>query len=148
MGASRDGKRLREPRPLLPPLFLLQSESESALRAALLALGEDPDRAELGHTDRGDCYVIGGRAAPGRPRRDDPVALWVDQETFEVVAIHRGDGVRSRLGPVVDHEGLRLPAWVEIEVGDHSEPLRLEIRGPIPADASPEAFDPGWLRAP
>ena len=71
-----------------------------------------------------------------------------EKETFEAVAIHRGDGVRYRLGPVVDHEGLRLPAWVEIEVGDNSEPLRLEIRGPIPADATPEAFDPGWLRAP
>ncbi len=148
MGASRDGERLRKPRPLLPPLYLLQSDSEPALRAALLALGADPDRAELGHTDRADCYVIGGRAAPGRARRDDPVALWVDQETFEAVAIHRGDGVRYRLGPIVDHGGLRLPAWVEIEADDDDEPLRLEIRGAVPADASPGAFDPGWLRAP
>ena len=33
--ASRNGKRLRDPRPFLPPLFLLQATSGDTLRAAL-----------------------------------------------------------------------------------------------------------------
>ena len=156
-GATRDLRRMGRARPLLPPLFLLQIDTEPALRGALRALGGDPDDVALGHTEREDCYVLGGRDVPrvrergffGRApqQRSDRVSLWVDQESFEAVVIERGAGVRFRLGPTRDHAGLRVPTWIDIELrGD--EPLRLEIHGPIPVDASAEAFDPSWLRSP
>ncbi|UCE86358.1 MAG: hypothetical protein JSU66_01025 [Deltaproteobacteria bacterium] len=147
-GASRDGERMPSPPALLPPLFLLQVDTESALRAALLALGGDPNQAVLGHTEREDCYVLGGRDIPDRasePPRDR-VAFWVDQETFEAVAIHLEDGVRFHLGPTEDHAGLRVPAWIDID-GPGRERLRLEIRAAEPVDAAPGAFDPSWLRS-
>jgi hypothetical protein len=148
-GASRNGERMASPPALLPPIFLLQIDTEPALRGAFLALGGDPNQAVLGHTESEDCYVLGGRnlpANPGEPPRDR-VSLWVDQQTFEAVAIHLDDGVRFQLGPTEDHSGLRLPAWIDIE-GPEEERSRLEIRGPIPVDASAGAFDPSWLRSP
>ena len=148
-GASRNGERMASPPALLPPIFLLQIDTEPALRGAFLALGGDPNQAVLGHTEREDCYVLGGRQIPAHP--DDPprdrVSLWVDQQTFEAVAIYLDDGVRFHLGPTEDHSGLRLPAWIDIE-GPDDERIRLEIRGPIPVDASAGAFDPSWLRSP
>ena len=59
--ASRDGQLLESARPFLPPFFLLQTNSASALTNRLLELGVRTGQAELGYEGEHDCYVIGGR---------------------------------------------------------------------------------------
>lgn len=151
------------PRPLLPPLFLLQASSPGALRRALLDLGAAPDRVDLGYVGEHDCYVLGGRGPEpsGEPARVatgggdgagggrawSPPALWVDQESLEAVRIVRGDGVRFELGPPVERGGATLPAWVEVR-SPGSAPLRLEIRTARPAEPGPRSFSPAWLAPP
>ena len=65
-GVSRNGRRISEPRFLLPPLFVLQASSERLLRADLAALGIDSDVVALAACGQGDCFVLGdaSRAAP------------------------------------------------------------------------------------
>lgn len=146
-GASRDGKLLDEPRPFLPPVFLLQAVSGAALQAALSSFGVASERVELGLGDEHDCYVLGGRAARG-PDGVEPVqpSLWVDLESFEVVRIDRGDGVRFRFGPSENFGGVRLPRWISIEAPDQP-PARLDILKATPANAPAASFTTEWLVA-
>lgn len=111
--AERDGRPLVAPRPLLPPLGLLQAGSGAELRRELLLLGGDPSLVELGLDGERDCYVLGGRerAQPGASR----AALWVDVETLDPVRIDLERGIRYRLGPTFEREGIRFPSWVEVQ---------------------------------
>jgi hypothetical protein len=146
-GASRDGRLIERPRPFLPPVFLLQAVSGAALQAALGSFGVAAGEAALGLGDEHDCYVLGGRSpqaadaqAPSRP------SLWVDLETFEVVRIERGDGVRFRFGPSERFGGVRLPRWISIEVP--GQPVaRLDIVKVAPANAPAAGFTTEWLTA-
>jgi hypothetical protein len=146
--ASRDGKPLEQPRPFLPPVFVLQAVSGAALQAALASFGVASQQAELGLGDERDCYVLGGRAARG-PDGTEPVqpSLWVDMESFEVVRIDRGDGVRFRFGPTSDFGALRLPSWISIETPGQP-PARLEILKGVPANAPAASFSTEWLLGP
>jgi hypothetical protein len=146
-GASRDGKLIDDPRPFLPPVFLLQAVSGAALQAALTSFGVTSEQAELGLGDDHDCYVLGGRA----PRGPDGVettkpSLWVDLESFEVVRIDRGDGVRFRFGPSERFGSVRLPRWISIEAPGQT-PARLDIVKATPANAPAASFNTEWLVA-
>jgi hypothetical protein len=150
--ASRDGEMLTNPRPFLPPLFLLQATSGAALRAALTSFGVASVQSTLGKVGERDCYVLGGRLkygerfAPGVGEILLP-SFWVDIENYEVVQIDRPDGVRYRFGPSADFGGIRLPRWIEVE--SRSEPTaRLEVDRVAPANAPAAAFGTHWLSAP
>jgi hypothetical protein len=146
-GASRDGKLLDQPRPFLPPVFLLQAVSGAALQAALSSFGVASERAELGLGDEHDCYVLGGRAARGADGVEPAQpSLWVDLESFEVVRIDRGDGVRFRFGPSENFGGVRLPRWISIEAPGQP-PARLDILKATPANAPAASFTTEWLVA-
>jgi len=147
-GASRDGHPLEEPRPFLPPVFVLQAVSGAALQAALASFGVAAEQAELGLGDEHDCYVLGGRAArgPDGVERVQP-SLWVDMESFEVVRIDRGDGVRFRFGPSENFGALRLPSWISIEAPGQP-PARLDILKVVPANAPAASFTTEWLLGP
>jgi len=146
-GASRDGKLLEEPRPFLPPVFVLQAVSGAALQAALGSFGVAAERAELGLGDEHDCYVLGGRAQR-RPDGVEPAqpSLWVDMESFEVVRIDRGDGVRFRFGPSENFGGVRLPRWISIEAPGQT-PARLDVLKATAANAPAASFSMDWLVA-
>ena len=145
--ASRDGEMLRSPRPFLPPVFLLQSSSGAALRAALASFGVSAVEVALGLADGHDCYVLGGRLprAPGGEERRLP-SVWVDTDSFEVVRIDHRDGVRYRFGPPVSFDKIKVPAWISIEVPDQ-EPVRLDVVRAAKADAAAAAFGTDWLVA-
>jgi hypothetical protein len=147
--ASRDRRALAAPRPFLPPFFLLQAASGKALTASLLTLGVSAHEVALGYEGEHDCYVLGGRASSSSRAAALSVrpALWVDQESLELVRFDRGDGVRFRLGPSADFGSVRLPSW--IEASDlHGFVGRLEVLGAREVSAPPESFHPGWLGAP
>jgi hypothetical protein len=146
--ASRDGELLANPRPFLPPIFLLQVTSGEALRAALSTFGVDPDQAVLGRVEEHDCYVIGGRN-PGSAVQGDPAraSLWIDLETYEVVRIDRADGVRFLFGPTRSFERSRVPSWIAIEVPGQPT-ARLDIERVAPANAPAAAFGSDWLTSP
>jgi hypothetical protein len=57
--ATRDGRVLESPRPLLQPFFLMQPESEATLRAALETYGVISDAIGLAPCGEEDCFVIG-----------------------------------------------------------------------------------------
>jgi hypothetical protein len=142
--ASRDGLRLVSPHPFLPPIFLLQATSGAALEAALASFGVARGEVVLGQLGDHDCYVFGGRrpaVAPGAERLLP--SLWIDIVSYDPVRIVRADGTEYRLGPVRSIDGIRLPAWIEIDTG--SLRARLEIRSAARATAPAAAFGTDWL---
>lgn len=146
--ASRDGQILAAPRNFLPPVFLLQSTSGAALRAALASFGVAPDEAVLGRVEDYDCYVLGGRLPRARELEGRTLpSLWVDIDTFEVIRIDASDGVRYRFGPSQDFDGIRVPRWIQIEATGQPA-TRLDIVGAAPANAPAAAFSRDWLLAP
>jgi len=143
--ASRDGEILAAPRPLLPPLFLLQEDTGAALRSALASFGVAASEIGLGLADERDCYVIGGRKqqVPGPIAPNVPL-LWVELGSFEIVAVDRADGVRYRFGPAGKFDGVVIPRWIEILTPGES-PARLEIQRVAKANAPAAAFGQEWL---
>jgi hypothetical protein len=146
--ASRDRRTVEAPRPLLPPLFLLQASSGDLLMASLVALGASSHEVALGYEGEHDCYVLGGRVpSSGAAALSPRPALWVDQESLEPVRVDRGDGVRFRLGAPAGFGPVRLPSWIEI-----SDPrgfvARLELLGAREVSTPSESFRPGWISAP
>jgi hypothetical protein len=146
--ASRDGQRIDDPHPFLPPLFLLQAGSGEALGAALSSLGMTANSIVLGRLGDRDCYVLGGRA----PRGDQGVepllpSLWIDIQSYDPVRMVGADGTEYRLLDMQSFKGIRMPRFVEI---DPPGPLRarLEVLGARQADAPAAAFQPEWLKAP
>jgi len=146
--ASRDGVLIEKPRHFLPPVFLLQATSGAALSAALASFGIVADEAVLGRIGDFDCYVFGGRLprsdATSEPRLP---SMWVDLDTFDVIRIDDGDGVRYRFGPSQEFDGIRVPRWIVIEAPGQV-PARLDIVGAAPANAPAAAFGTDWLSAP
>jgi hypothetical protein len=143
--ASRDGALLPAPRPLLPPLFLLQEDTGAALRAALASFGVSASEISLGLADDRDCYVIGGRKPqiPGHLAPSLPL-VWVELGSFEIVAVDRSDGTRYRFGPTGRFDGVSMPRWIEIQTPGEL-PARLEIQRVAKANAPAAAFGQDWL---
>jgi hypothetical protein len=147
--ASRDGRPIENPRPFLPPVFLLQATSGAALSAALESFGVEAEKVVLGRVEEHDCYVFGGRLLrkPGEDERRLP-SLWVDLESYEVVRVDGRDGVRFRFGPSADFGGgIRAPRWIGIEAPGQP-PARLDVLRVAPANAPAAAFGTEWLTAP
>jgi hypothetical protein len=147
--ASRDGQPLDDPRPFLPPVFLLQATSGAALRAALESFEVSAEQVALGRVEDHDCYVFGGRL-PRTPEGQEQrlPSLWIDLESYEVVRIDRRDGVRFEIGPTNGFEGgIRAPGWIGIEAPGQP-PARLDILRVAPAEAPAAAFGTDWLTAP
>jgi hypothetical protein len=149
--ASRDGKLLGPlaTHPFLPPVFLLQATSGVTLRAALGSFEVASEEVALGRVEDHDCYVFGGRL-PRTPEGQEQrlPSLWIDLESYEVLRIDRGDGVRFEIGPTDDlGGGIRVPRWIAIETQDQ-DPARLEILRVAPAVAPASAFGTDWLTAP
>jgi hypothetical protein len=134
--ASRDRARLADPHPLLPPLFLLQTDQGATLQTRIAELGGSPDAVALGYEGDHDCYVLGGKHAEA--------SYWVDQESFAPVRIDLPGGVRYRLGPPRTQGGVEMPAWIALEAPGRPS-LTLTIAEARPEAAPPDAFDPGWL---
>ncbi len=145
--ASRNGKLLRSPRPFLPPIFLLQSTSGAALRAALASFGVSVGEIGLGLAEDRDCYVLGGRLPPNADGEERMLpSMWIDMESFEVVRVDLAGGVRFRFGPAAIFEGIRVPSWIAVESPDQ-DPIRLEVDGVARAIAPAAAFSRDWLLA-
>jgi hypothetical protein len=134
--ASRDGSTIRDPHPLLAPLFLLQAEHGALLQTRIAELGGSPDTVALGHDGDHDCYVLGGK--------EGSASYWVDQESLVPVRIDLPGGVRYRLGPPLMHDGIQLPSSIKIEAPGRSA-LRMQIREARAKAAPPGAFDAAWL---
>jgi hypothetical protein len=146
--ASRDGALVERPLPLLAPLFLLQTPSGEALRAALSSFDVAVDDVVLGRVGEHVAYVIGGRQPRGPDGSEDrQPSLWVDQDTFEVLRIDSANAGRVEFGTYMDFEGIQAPAWIQIEGSGHP-PLRLEVDRVAPANAPAAAFAVEWLLAP
>lgn len=144
--AARNGRFIRRPLQILPPLWVLQAGEGVRLLEQLEELGGDPERIELGYDGAHDCFVLGGRQGGA--------AFWIDQYSHRVIRIDLASGVRFRLGPVTegDGDGGAWPAWIDIEApgpgGRAPAPsLRLELSAGAPADgdAAAQGFDEGWL---
>ena len=148
-GASRDGVVLDGAEPLVPPLFLLQARTRSALTTALLEMGVAVDLAELGHEGRHDCFVIGGREIPPPPPGlpGARAALWADLDTFEVVRVDDRSGLRFRFGPPVPSGATRLPGWAEVQRGGELRAW-LGLGEARPASLSVADFGWSWLTGP
>jgi len=134
--ASRDGAPLADPVPLLPPLFLLQTDQGATLQTRIAELGGRPDAIALGHEGDHDCYVFGGK--------DAAASYWVDQETLAPVRIDLEGGVRYRLGPPRTQGGIQLPAWIALEAPGRPA-LTMAIEAARAEAPGPDAFEPGWL---
>jgi hypothetical protein len=134
--ASRDRAPLEDPHPLLPPVFLLQTENGATLQTRIAELGGGPELVALGYEGEHDCYVLGGKHGGA--------SYWVDQESFAPVRIDLAGGVRYRLGPLRAQGGVELPAWIALEAPGRPA-LKLTFAEARPAPAPPDAFDPGWL---
>jgi len=147
--ASRDGQRIEDPHPFLPPLFLLQAGSGEALAAALASLGMHSEEIVLGRIGDRDCYVLGGRLHPDAQGQEVLLpSFWVDTRTLEPLRIVGADGTEYRLGEVQRFEGgIRFPRVIEI---DPPGPLRarLEVVGVTQAEAPAAAFQTEWLNGP
>jgi hypothetical protein len=142
--ASRDGERLANPHPFLPPIFLLQATSGAALEAALGSFGVARNEVVLGQLGDHDCYVFGGRRPATAPGNESLLpSFWIDIVSYEAVRIVRADGTEYRLGPIRPINGIQLPAWIEIDTGNLR--ARLEIQTAARASAPAAAFAADWL---
>jgi hypothetical protein len=133
--ASRDGAPLPDPHPLLAPLWLLQADLGPTLQTRIAELGGDPDAVSLGFDGEHDCYVLGGRTG---------ASYWVDLESLDPVRIELPGGVRYRLGPMRTQAGVRLPAWITLEVPGRPS-VTLGIESVRPDTPAPDAFSADWL---
>jgi hypothetical protein len=132
--AARNGARIPDPAPYLPPLFLLQAGNGDRVLSGVLSIGASAEETVLGRHDGEVCYVIGGRDLPppanesaslvGSP--GPKASLWVERESWRIVRVDRLDGTRYVLGPPRDHGDVTLPAWVRVE-RPGAAPARLEV---------------------
>jgi hypothetical protein len=111
---TRDGVRVERALPLLPPNQLLQAGTAEEVAAALVALGGDPERVDLGLDQDSDCWVLGGRD-PGPFAASDRPSLWFDLAARRPVRIDAGFGTRYRFGPPARQANGFFPAWIEVE---------------------------------
>lgn len=130
--ATRDGIRVERALPLLPPLALLQAGREAEVTAALIAIGGDPERVDLGMAGGADCWVLGGRD-PGPFDQNRQPSYWFDLDARRPVRIDATDGVRFRFGPPARHPPATFfPAWYLVEAPGWPR-WRVEIRSGGPA---------------
>jgi hypothetical protein len=114
--ATRDGRFLDSPRPLLQPFFLMQPASEVTLRAALETYGVISDAIGLAPCGEEDCFVIGDPrlAAPlpiVLPDEGDLALLddaLADPEAERSSPLPRSGGAEESAGAAAPLEGPEL----------------------------------------
>jgi len=101
-----------------------------------------------------DLPVSSSNLAPGEPSEEALLTgesagsgLWVDRKSYAIRGMDSKGGVRTRLGPGVIYNGVRLPSWIYIEEPGR-EAVRLHILEVFPAAPGPEDFMPEWLFSP
>lgn len=138
--ASRDGQILTDPRPLLPPLWLLQASNGSELLLRVGELGIDANTVAFGFEGDADCYVLGNR--------NDGPSLWIDIESLSLVRLDLPGGVRYRFGAELGRgDGVVLPAWVEMEAPGGG-PMRLLLDQVVAGAPGQDGYSPAWLEGP
>jgi hypothetical protein len=141
--ATRNGRQLENPTPILPPLFPLQAFSVTTLEAALATLGVEIRWIGLAPCGEQDCFVIGDpRLAAPLPT---PTVEMTTEET-DVLADPLADLFspdRARLDAVADPS-----AGESVEVRDefginaiHDEDLRIAAAGHEFTDVMDELAD-------
>jgi hypothetical protein len=73
--------------------------------------------------------------------------LWVDRKSHVIRGMDTKGGVRTRLGPGVIYNGVRVPSWIYIEEPGR-EAVRLHVIEVAPVELGSEAFMPEWLFSP
>jgi hypothetical protein len=164
--ASRNGERISDARFFLPPIFLLQSQSGAALRAALESFGVMVDEIGLAPCGDDDCYVLGDplRAVPrptlppvrgaasatsgaAEPGADGDLAGHVVFSDGGTLADERAAAEFDE-GAGADGTAMRPVLWIELETYGIR---RLDSRGGVQVTFGPDAlFDdlrvPAWIR--
>jgi hypothetical protein len=145
--ATRLGEIVERPRPFLAPVFLLQAGSGGSLRTGLVGLGGRANEVGLGYEGASDCWVLGGRTPGPATGGPDRAAIWIDQESLQVVRVDQADGVSYRLGPPQSFGKIAVPSWIDIRVAG-VQLGRLVVTDAKPTRAPASAFAPAWLRGP
>lgn len=126
--AAKDGRRLAEPQPMLPPWFFLQPSSEATLRAALSAFDVLSEEIGLATCGDQDCFVIGDPRLSAPPPKPD----WL-LTGDEVGELADGDVIDDPLDPVDALSGGEYA--LAAELGDEGDGMldggaSLELEGP------------------
>lgn len=160
--AARNGKRLPDPRAMLPPFFLLQTGSLRSVQASLRDFGIDPLLVGLAPCGSENCYVLGdaarvapsldtavapegpGSSAVSRGRPENFGSLWVEKESFEIRRMRSPAGTRVEFGAPASFGKITLPAWFEVREPER-DPIRFEIQGVSTSPLSPVEFRAEWV---
>jgi hypothetical protein len=132
--ASRNGSWLPEPRPLLPPLFFVQAESGTSLRAAMSAFGIDSELIGLSVCGDADCFVVGDPARVAsrvlRARlREEAARAAEDQAGWQNwIGADAAGGAREGLGPT------QATLWVDSQT---FRVRKLELSGGVVVELGP-----------
>ena len=138
--AARNGEIIVEPRPFLPPVFVLQASSGEGLRNALLSLEVDPAPLGLVECGEEDCLVLGD------PEQDIPAPAGPPLAGLEEYEFEKAQAQEAR---EAQYERARVWFWagadglVFASLDAEAESLRLEALAE--AEADPEALPPGVL---
>lgn len=141
--ASRNGRRLDQPRAFLPPLFFLQVDSLDTFEQALSGFGLDLEAASLAPCGEALCYVLGDASRVAPPlvvateiEDDEPgdvgeleEAASVELEPVAVPEEETGDPVpdQAEMPPA----GPEPTIWVDSKT---FEIVRIESRGGVTVD--------------
>ena len=104
--AARDGQLLVEPRPFLPPLFVLQASSGESLRKALLSFEVDPAPLGLVECGEEDCLLLGD------PGQDIPQVPGPSLSGLEEYEREKAQAVEARR---IDYEAARIWFWAGLD---------------------------------
>ncbi|MDG2332849.1 MAG: hypothetical protein P8Q97_01355 [Myxococcota bacterium] len=128
--ATRNGEPLEEHRFFLPPLYVLQVESGSALRRSLEELQIGVDTVGLSQCDEEDCLVVGDPALE-IPRRAPP----------EIQGLELYDAVRALAAEqeAAEAAGFSIEEWQEMTAALEAEGV--EIRSIV--DLAPRGGEGG-----
>ena len=156
--AVRNGERIGDARFFLPPIFLLQSQSGAALRAALESFGIAVDTIGLAPCGEEDCYVLGdpAREVPRPPyppirgvAQDDVAVEETERDLAEHISFSDG-GTLADERAASDREAgvVRALLWIDLESYGIR---RLDSRWGVHVTFGPIAvFDdlsvPSWIR--
>jgi hypothetical protein len=147
--ASRNGDAVDDPRPFLPPLFLIQAESATTLRAALRSYGVWVDAIGLAPCGLRDCYVLGDPSKvppPWTPPPPEGAPESAGAEPRSEPKVVDGPMVAMAQDPELGSPRTRL--WVDIETFDL---LRIDFEDGVSVRLGPPGqFDnvrfPQWIQ--
>ncbi|MGH0036107.1 MAG: hypothetical protein ACQGVK_13850 [Myxococcota bacterium] len=150
--ASRNGGALADPRPFLPPLFLIQAETATTLRAALRSYGVWVDSIGLAPCGLRDCYVVGdpSKVPPPWPGPEGAAATPAAPETavgLSVPGAPDGPPLAASDGDAAAGAP-RTRLWIDIETFDL---LRIDFENGVSVRLGPPGqFEkirfPQWIQ--